>query len=283
MIKMYGYLPAWGCSDMSPYVSYTDLYLRLAGLPFTVEMLHHGDLTQAPKGKLPFIVDNGGTVVSDTVLIELYLKQKYGDRLDVTLTKEQKAVSTLVNRMLGECWYWYIVQTRYRRDEDFKIYDPLWVKFLSWLPVEERGEPVRVFRERLLSQFWYHGAGRNSEAEVERLAYTAIDVVSDFIGDKPYFHGDRPTSIDAVVYSNLVHLMFTPFPGPIVDYAISKSNLRAYTDRLFNQHYPHLTKDREEAARMRVEAIKARKPFNDDSDHLLEELFKGRKKKITGV
>ncbi|MDB5986215.1 MAG: hypothetical protein JWR16_1268 [Nevskia sp.] len=276
MIKMYGYLPAWGCSDMSPYVSYTDLYMRLAGLPFTVEMLHQGDLTKAPKGKLPFIVDTDGTVVSDTVLIELYLKKKYGDKLDAKLSKEQKAISTMVNRALGESWYWLIVQTRYRRDEDFSIYDPLWVKFLSWLPVEQRREPVRVFRQRLLTQFWNHGAGRNSEAEVETLAYTQIDAVSDFLGDKPYFHGDEPSSVDAVLYSNLVHLMFTPFPGPIIDYANSKANLRAYTDRIFNQHYPQLRADREEAAQMRKEAVKARRPYDCDCDHSLEELFKGR-------
>jgi glutathione S-transferase len=279
MIKMYGYLPAWGCSDMSPYVSYTDAYLRLAGLPFTVEMLHQGDLTKAPKGKLPFIVDDDGTLVSDSVLIELYLKKKYGDRLDARLSKEQKGVSALVNRMFGESWYWYVVQTRYRRDEDFQIYDPLWVKFLSWLPEEQRREPVRIFRERLLTQFWHHGAGRNSEAEVEQLAFGAIDAVSDVIGDKQYFHDDQPSSIDAAVYSNLVHLMFTPFPGPIVDYANSKANLRAYTDRIFNQHYPHLAQDRKEAADMRIAAVKARKPPNADNDHSLEELFKGRPRK----
>ena len=180
MIKMYGFIPAWGLPDISPYVSKTDLHLRLAGIPYTLEMLYHGDLTKAPKGKLPFI-DDDGTVVSDTALIEIYLKEKYGDRLDAGLTAAERAVSTAFNRMMDWSFYWFLVQMRYRRDEDFKIYDPFWVEFLSWLPVEQRAAPVKEFHERLRTQFFHSGMGRNSEAEVEQLAYQQIDAISDFL------------------------------------------------------------------------------------------------------
>lgn len=281
MIKLYAYLPAWGCSDMSPFVSTTDAYLRMAELPFEVEILHQGDLTKTPKGKLPFIVDDDGTVVSDSVLIEKYLKQKYGDRLDAGLTPEQRGASAIMARGFAECWYWFAVQTRYRRDEDFAVYDPLWVKFLSWLPVEERAEPVRLFREHLLTQFWHHGAGRNSEAEIEEIAFDQLDALSAVIGDKKYvFPGDRPTSIDAVAYANLVHIMLTPFPSPIVQHANSKPVLRGYVDRIFDRYYSPLRADREEAARMRAEHVKARKPYSEDSDRLLRQLFNPQKPKF---
>jgi len=281
MIKLYGYLSVWGCSDMSPFVSTTDAYLRMSGLPFETVILPQGDLTQTPKGKLPFIVDGDGTVVADSVLIEHYLKKKYGDRLDAKLTKEQRAAAAIMARGFGECWYWFAVQTRYRRDEDFAVYDPLWVKFLSWLPEEQRGEPVRLFREHLLTQFWHHGAGRNSEAEIEQIAFAQLDAMADHIGDKKFmFPGDDPTSIDAAAYANLVHIMFTPFPSPIIQYANSKPVLRAYTDRIFDRYYAHLRADRDEANRMRAEYIKARKPYTEQSDHLLRELFDPQKPKF---
>jgi isoprene-epoxide---glutathione S-transferase len=281
VIKLFGYLPAWGCSDMSPFVSTTDAYLRMAELPFEVEILHQGDLTKTPKGKLPFIVDDDGTTVSDSVLIEHYLKKKYGDRLDGELGTEQRAASALMARGFGECWYWFAVQTRYRRDEDFAVYDPLWVEFLAWLPVEQRAEPVRLFREHLLGQFWHHGTGRNSEAEVERIAFAQLDAMADHIGDKKYmFPGDRPTSIDAVAYANLVHIMLTPFPSPIIQYANSKPVLRRYVDRIFDRYYPHRRAAREEAERMRAEHVKARKPYTEDSDRLLRQLFDPQKPKF---
>lgn len=66
MMKLYSYLPAWGQADMSPYVSYTDCYLRMAGIPFESIILEKGDLTKTPKGKLPWIIDSDGTSISDT-------------------------------------------------------------------------------------------------------------------------------------------------------------------------------------------------------------------------
>jgi glutathione S-transferase len=77
MIKMYGFIPAWGLPDVSPFVSKTDAYLRMSGIPIKLETLYQGDLTKTPKGKLP-VIDDDGVIISDTVLIELYLKQKYG-------------------------------------------------------------------------------------------------------------------------------------------------------------------------------------------------------------
>lgn len=281
MIKLYAYLQAWGCSDMSPFVSTTDAYLRMAELPFEVVILPQGDLTKTPKGKLPFIIDDDGTTVSDSVLIERYLKKKYGDRLDAGLTAEQRGAATIMARGFGECWYWFAVQTRYRRDEDFAVYDPLWVEFLSWVPVEQRAEPVRLFREHLLGQFWHHGAGRNSEAEVEQIAVEQLDALADLIGDKKYiFPGDRPTSIDAVAYANLTHIMLTAFPSPIIQYANSKPVLRRYVDGIFDRYYSHLRPRREEAERVRAEHIKARKPYTEQSDHLLRELFDPAKPKF---
>jgi len=275
MMKMYGYLPAWGCSDMSPFVSYTDAYLRMAGIPFEAEILYRGDLTATPKGKLPWIVDEAdGTDISDTQLIQYYLEEKYGHKLDGWLSEEQKAVSTLIHRAIGEAWYWIVVQTRYRRDEDFAIYDPLWVKFLAWLPVEQRAQPVKDFRDHLLTQFWHHGAGRNTEAEIELTAREMTDAMSKLLGDKPYLFGDQPSSLDANVYAGLVHVMFTPFPSPIGQYCRSKPNLVSYTNRIFDKYYPELRKDREEAATYLSENLEKRKPPYPTSDHRLEELFK---------
>jgi len=281
MIKLYTYLQAWGCSDMSPFVSTTDAYLRMAGLPFETVILPQGDLTKTPKGKLPYIVDDDGTLVSDSLLIEYYLKKKYGDRLDGKLSAEQRAASAIMARGFAECWYWFAVQSRYRRDEDFAVYDPLWVTFLSWLPEDQRREPVRLFREHLLGQFWHHGAGRNSEAEVEQIAFTQLDALSDLIGDKKYiFAGDDPTSIDAVAYANLAHIMLTAFPSPIIQYANSKPVLRGYADRIFDRYYSHLRAARDGAERVRVGHIAARKPHGEESDHLLRELFNPAKPKF---
>lgn len=243
MITMYGYIPAWGLPDVSPYVSKTDLLLRLSGLQHELVTLPNGDLSATPKGKLPYI-DDDGTVVSDTILIAHYLRDTYGDKLDAALSPEQKAVSVAFEKMLDHGFYWGLVQSRYRRDEDFKLYDPIWVKFLSWLPVEQREAPVKEFRERILGQFFHSGMGRNTEEEVDAIIFDMFDAMSDYLGDKHYFHGDEPTSIDAAVYSNLTHAMFVPFPGPICKYGNTKPNLLAYVNRIQKEHYMEFDSER---------------------------------------
>lgn len=274
MMKMYGYLPAWGLSDMSPFVSYTDAYLRMAQIPFEAVILDKGDLTKTPKGKLPWIVDSDGTSISDTQLIQYYLEEKYHDPLDSWLTREQRSIATLIHRMLGESWYWIVVQTRYRRDEDFAIYDPLWVKFLAWLPEEQRRAPVEAFRDHLLGQFWHHGAGRNSEQEMEYIARRLTDAMSDLLGDKPYLFGDRPSSLDANMYAALAHCAMTPFPSPVGQYIRAKPNLAAFMKRVFDRYYPDLRKDREEAEAYLQENLKKPRVNDARADQRLDRLFR---------
>lgn len=274
MMKLYGYLPVWGLPDMSPYVSYTDAYLRMAGIPFESVILEKGDLTATPKGKLPWIIDSDGTSISDTQLIQYYLEDKYNDPLDGWLTTEQRATVTLIHRMFGECWYWMPVQARYRRDEDFRIYDPCWVEFLAWLPEDQRRQPVDDFRDHLLTQFWHHGTGRNTEEEVEFIAAKLTDAMSDLLGDKDYLFGDRPCSLDANMYAALSSVAMTPFPSPIGQYIRDKPNLSAFMNRVFDRYYEAFRDARLAAEEYLAENLKKPRLKDGLEDRRLDELFR---------
>ena len=237
MITLIGFLPAWGLPDISPFVTKVDCYLRLVRLPYQLVKLPGSDLTKTPKGKLPVIMDAGRTVADSDFIIR-YLKQTYGDTLDAPLSGHDKAVAVAFIRMLEESFYWYVVQMRYRRDEDFKIYDPLFVEFLDAVPYGARAGLVREFRERILQQFYGSGKGRHTPEEVEQLACAEFDAVSTFLAHKPYFMGEQPTSIDATLYSWLVHTMRVPFPSPIGKYGNAFPNLIAYCDRMRDRYYP---------------------------------------------
>jgi hypothetical protein len=50
MLKMYGYIPAWGVPDVSPFVTKIDCYLRMVGLPYELVKLPQGDLPR-PEGQ----------------------------------------------------------------------------------------------------------------------------------------------------------------------------------------------------------------------------------------
>jgi hypothetical protein len=52
--------------------------------------------------------------------------------------------------MLEESFYWYLTHMRWSADDDFKVYDPIWVEILGALTPEARAAPVKEFRERIL-------------------------------------------------------------------------------------------------------------------------------------
>ena len=78
MIKLYKFGPAFGLRETGPFVLKTMAYMKLAGIPFE----HHvqGDPRKAPKGKIPYIEDEGKEIGDSTFIIK-HLKAKYGDPL----------------------------------------------------------------------------------------------------------------------------------------------------------------------------------------------------------
>jgi glutathione S-transferase len=239
MITLIGYIPAWGLPDISPFVTKVDCYLRMTGLPFQLMRLPGGDLSKTPKGKLP-VINDGSQTIADSNFIIRYLKQTYGDTLDASLGARDKAVAVAFGRMLEESLYWYIVQTRYRRDEDFKIYDPIFVEVLGSVAPEARVAAVKEFRERMLHEFYWSGMGRHSPEEVEQLVRQEFDAISTYLGDKSYFLGEQPTSIDATVYAWLMHTMRVPFVCSLGEYGNMFSNLVGYCDRMTQRYYADL-------------------------------------------
>ena len=58
------------------------------------------------------------------------------------------------------------------------------------------------------------------------------DALSGFLGQKAFFMGAKPRSIDASVHSILRHTIDTPFTFDTKDYAASKANLVGYMGRM---------------------------------------------------
>ncbi len=242
MITMYWHVPAWGIPDISPFVTTIDCYLRMVELPYRLVL---GDLNTAPKGKLPYIED-GDKTIADTSFIVEYLKASYGDPLDERLDREQQAVALAFWRLMGESFYWTLVQARYRRDEDFKMYDPLWALFFAALEPDARRAAIQDARDRLLLEFYQSGRGRLSYAEAEHIGCREVDAVAWYLADKDYLFGDKPSSVDAAIYSFFANLIYTPFPSGVKDHTNSQTNLVTYMDRMSSTYYPELGDARRE-------------------------------------
>lgn len=86
-IIFYASRPGFNLPDTSPFVMKTEVQLKMAGLAFEKVAAIP---PEAPKGKLPYIVDDG-EVVPDSTFIRAHIERKYDVDLDDGLDASRHA------------------------------------------------------------------------------------------------------------------------------------------------------------------------------------------------
>lgn len=231
MIKLFQFPACWNLPNPSPFCMKLETYLRMTHLPF--ESVYVSDPRKSPSGKLPYIIDDGKKV-TDTSLIIDYLKQKYGDTLDADLNKEQKAQALALQRLIEEHLYWVIVYSRWIDSMNWFSVKKL---FFSKLPGVFRNIIANSIRKKIMRDLVGQGLGRLSLDEIYQTGVKDLAAMNILLGDKPYFMGDKPTSIDACGYGFLASIIVPPVPSPIQEYAKSQQNIVDYYARIKEKFY----------------------------------------------
>jgi hypothetical protein len=65
-----------------------------------------------------------------------------------------------------------------------------------------------------------------------RVARADSTALADYLGGKPFFHGDRPNSLDAVAHAFIVNTVVPPIDSPAKRHALTFPNLAAYCRRM---------------------------------------------------
>ena len=233
MIKLYQFAPTWGVPNLGQFNVKVETYLRMTDLPYEVVATMP---LKAPKGKLPYIEDDGQKIADSRFIIE-YLKDKYGDPLDKDLSAEQCAIMTAMQRLLEEHLYWVGMYARWQyTDENWQINKKA---IFGGMPPVIRDVAAMVYRRLVVrKQIYGHGIGRHNADEIFHLGKVDLAALSTFLADKPYFMGDKPTSLDASAFGVLVNTVCGPIKSPARDYGVSLKNLPAYCDRMMAEFFP---------------------------------------------
>ena len=115
MITLFGFGPAFGLPDPSPFVMKTEVQLKMAGLSYKWQ---RGGPQAAPKGKIPFIDDNG-LIVADSTFIRAHLETQYRVDLDSGLLTFERALAWSMERMLEDHLYFAMLHARWMDDANF--------------------------------------------------------------------------------------------------------------------------------------------------------------------
>jgi len=193
------------------------------------------DPRKGPKGKVPFIED-AGTRIADSSLIVDHLTKTRGVDPDARLSASQRAVALLVQRTLEEHYAFIVVYTHLLRAEGVQHTR---ARFDS-VPAMVRPLVARTVRKQLERILWTQGISRYSEKDIVEAALQDWRAVLAVMSDGPFFFGEEPAGVDAIVFGGLATSVLTPIESPIRDFLRSQPRVVAYADRMRARFFPEL-------------------------------------------
>jgi glutathione S-transferase len=232
MIRLHQFPTDWGLPNLSPFCMKVETWLKLAGLPY--EVVVNKAPNRAPLGKLP-VVEDGGRKIPDSHTILDELARSHGVKLDDGLTAAERATALAFTRLCSEHLYWAVVYTRWGEDAGWNAVRPV---FFGFLPGPVQALVAALVRRGTLKQLRGHGLGRHPPEEILRRGAQDLGAIADFLGDKPFMFGERPTSLDATVYAFVANVLDVPIDSALKRAAAARPNLVAYCRRMKARCFP---------------------------------------------
>jgi len=217
MIILYSYPALFGVADNNGYGLKVFAFMRLARQPFVHE--HLFDASAAPRGQLPYIVDDG-EAIGDSDTIIAHLNSKYRLAIDTALGARERRLNLLVTRMLDDL-YWVMSYSRWK-DEAF------WPSFRDALRREHptlTEEDLRKAQDVNSQRYYYQGIGRYAPAAAYARGIEDLQVLANLVPTSDYVFGQSPTSIDACIYGFIANILFYPIDTPLRQFVTAHRNL----------------------------------------------------------
>lgn len=224
---------AFGLPNPSAFCVKLETYLRMAGIPYTIAA---GDPRDAPKGKVPW-VDDDGNAIGDSALIIEHLKRKHGDPLDGRLTAREFALGHAIRKLVEESLYFVSSWSKWAEDDGFATYS---AELFAGMPDEQLQYVPDMVRKRALDKLAAQGIGRHDRDEIHAIGVQDVDSFGALLGDGPMLFGDEPTSFDASAFGVIGNLKDGPFPSPVRDRIRQRANIAAYIDRIRETYFSDL-------------------------------------------
>jgi glutathione S-transferase len=217
MITLYSYPPLFGVADNNGYGLKVFAFLRLAGLPFVHQ--HIFDASAAPRGQLPYIVDDDETIGDSDVIVD-HLIRKYSVTMDAALSVHERHLDLLVLRLLDDL-YWVMSYSRWKDERYWRAFR---AAFMREHPSVTEASMQKA-RDYNFQRYHFQGIGRYAPEGAYARGLADLGVLADLIPDAAYVHGAAPASIDAAIYGFIANIYFYDIATPLKDFVAAHPNL----------------------------------------------------------
>jgi glutathione S-transferase len=231
MLTLHVFGPYFDLPDPSPFCLKALVLMKASALQHKVEEM---SFSKAPKGKAPYLNDNG-LVIADSHFLMRHLETTYKIDFSGGYSSEQLAKGWAVARMLEEHFYFLAMHIRWLHDGNF------WkgpYQFFKGAPKIIRPLIARIVRRKTRKTVHLQGLGRHTEAERLTLAKGDLDAIETMLGNNPYFLGKTFSAVDASVFGFLWTASISYFESPVGDNIRSRLKLVAYLDRMTTEFFP---------------------------------------------
>jgi glutathione S-transferase len=231
MIILHGFGAGFGLPEKSPFVTKTEVQLKMAGL---VYRKRPSMPPASPKGQLPYI-DDDGERIADSTFIRAHIERKYGFDFDEGLTPLQRAQAWAYERMMEHHLYWALVGARWTDPDNFAK-GP--THFFDAAPEHLREKMREDAQWRVAENYRLSGLGRHQPDEAIELVGRSLLALSLALETGPYLMGNKPCGADATAFAMLAGIATPFFDSPLRRRVEESATLMAYLDRMMSQYYP---------------------------------------------
>ena len=224
MLTLYSYPELFGVANNNGYGLKVYAFLKLSGAPFVHE--HIFDASAAPRGQLPYIVDDGETI-GDSETIIAHAIAKYHLTIDAALSPAQRRTHHFVTRMLDDL-YWVMSYSRWK---DERYYPAFRDGFIAQHPqIDVDGfEKAKAYNAQ---RYHYQGIGRYTPEQAYARGLADLQVLAEIVPATGFVDGERPTSCDAGIYGFIANIHYFPIPTPLKAFVDAQKNLVTHCERV---------------------------------------------------
>jgi len=180
MLTLHVFGPHFGMPDGSPFCIKAMTLMKMSGLAYDTKPM---TFKQAPKGKAPYLVDNG-KVIADSHFLMCHLEKTHGVDFSCGYAAEKLAQGWAVSRMLEEHFYFLAMNIRWLRDENF------WngpYQFFKPAPAPIRPLIARIVRSKVAKTHHLQGLGRHTAEERFELAKGDLTAIEAMLQKNRFF------------------------------------------------------------------------------------------------
>jgi glutathione S-transferase len=249
-IRLFAFGTGWGLpfTTSAPFPLKLATWLRMADVAY--EFVVANDPSKGPKGKSPWIEYGDGVRMGDSTLIIEHLAERYRIDLDSHLNANERALALSLQRMVEEHYHQcFEHQLFFGRGGQERLQE-----FASSMPIPIRWLVPTVLKRAFGKQLHARGMGRHPQEVIIAQGKADLDALAALLGDKPYFLGENPSSIDACIFGFLGVSVYVNGDNPLFQHGASHDNLIRYCERMRLRYFP--------------ESLSLRAPlFPEDSAH----------------